>query len=176
MKKIFSLIVIFSFSILLLGCGEERLDHRSILDNETDTVLSLGDEKAVFDDILGERALVESRFETDFEGVQYTYLNENIRVFFRDGIAVQIIVYDELADRFEFRDMSFNMTAQEVERNFTSHFGRDLLIHSQRFYDANGQNIESHDEAYYIAEAVLSELTHVPSALRIRSQHLMFPE
>jgi len=137
MKKVMSLVLMMVFMFLLVGCSgshaRRALDFRSVLDTETGTVFSLGDEQAVFEEAFGEGEFVGLEHN---RVRQYYYADGLLSVRFYQEEAVEILVatwWGDGYERFEFYDFSFEMTDEELDVYFAGDF------HSTRIFDESGQ-------------------------------------
>jgi hypothetical protein len=130
--------------------GNERVDFRSILDTQTDTLLSLGNDKSTFDEALGQgvyNELASESWQMTWEGARaYNYINTGFTVVFYNEIAMQISMWKDI-DRIEFYQMSFDMTDAEVSEHFNR---RSLLQHGYyRYFDSDGQDVLEGEEDYF---------------------------
>lgn len=158
LKRIFvSLLVTFSM-FFLVACNvdntNQSLDFRSILDTQSGSVLSLGDDKSVFDEALGRgvyNQLTSESWQLIWDGARaYNYINTGFTVVFYNNIAKQINLWLDI-DRIEFYQMSFDMTDAEVDENFSR---RSFLYNSYfRYFDSEGQDVLEGEE-YYFARIV----------------------
>jgi len=157
MKKLLGVVIIFVAAILLTACrGGRELDHeldfRSVLDVDSDTVLRLGDSLSDFENALGSGLEMEAEWFGDRENFAiYSFANGILEVFFLDGEAVSITQTEESA-RFQFLEMSFDMTAADIyERFIALEYDFDFVAWYDRFYDSNGREVSNSEEADYIA-------------------------
>lgn len=114
----------------------------SVLDTETNTLLSLGDPQSVFDAVLGAGA------ESSGSVQKIQYLDGSVAVLFNEnGEAININVAFGVP-RLELYDYSYGDDAETVESNgfeYSDLFGISVYT---KYYDAEG-NAASVDDAEY---------------------------
>ena len=173
MKKMFCMILIGIYTLVLAACSvndeestNRELDFRSILDIETNVILSLGDNQSVFDNALGEGDYHDGVLMRE-DLSSYGYADNLLNVVFYQGKAVRISVFNEDGghghDRFEFYQMSFDMADEELD----NYFSEGPWHH--RYYDENGQNIPATDDFEYLASVIMGieGITNLTIARRI---------
>jgi len=158
MKKLLGVAIVFVATVLLAACGGEReLDFRSVLDVETDMILRLGDSLSDFEDVLGVGENVELEWEwtEDIENfASYYFANGILYVFFVDDEAVGII-QDKESTRFQFSDMSFDMTSADIAGRFVDRgLDSEFFIIYDRFYDSRGRDVSDREDADYGARII----------------------
>ena len=155
MKKIFGVFIIFVATFLLTACGGSReLDFRSVLDVDSDTMLSLGDSLSRFEDALGSGTEVDMYIEIDADISRYAFVNGVLEVVFINDQAVSISQTTE-STRFQFSDMSFDMTSDDIAGRFSaSDYSLDFMTFYQRFYDSRGREVGNRLDADYVATIV----------------------
>ena len=151
MKKLLGVCFVFIATVLLVACGRE-LDHRSILDVDTDTILRLGDSLSRFENTLGAGEHIETDWLIDIEdAARYSFSNGILEVIFSNGNAVSIS-QNEQSTRFQFSDMSFDMSAEDMAGRFAIRdLDLDFVNWYDRFYDSRGRDVASRADATYIA-------------------------
>ena len=152
-------------TFLLVACSgdsDETLDFRSVLHVETGTILSLGDEKAQFEEVLDEAAhheILPSGKESYVflpSGEEGGVEGDVVRVIFSDGVAITITM--QHGSGFELKDISFDMGREEISNHFDESFSQFI-----RAYYPSGDIIPmddlmegSFDEGYYIVVITIS--------------------
>lgn len=149
-KLLFILLLTTLTTFIFAACDGLRgtIDHRSIRCTETNIILSLGDPKSAFDDALG-AGQCESVIALEGRGF-YSYALGALEVTFLNDIAVSMTV---LSNRFEFRDMYFDMTLDDIRRRFETQ--NEGYVYAQ-LYNARG-NPSSFANAKYMASIFLRD-------------------
>ena len=148
MKKtvLFILIIVTVLLVSCIDASERALDFRSIACTNTGAVLSLGDERAKFDEVFGEGEYLGYGL--------YGYLDRTLEVGFESDRATGLQFNTHAhTNRIAFYNVDFGMTAREVIDNFTpSEFARDDGLFN-RFFDANGNKVPQEESAYTLTVA-----------------------
>ena len=174
MKKILSLLIMGLLIFLFVGCSNEQNlessneshikfaenpNFHSILDTQTNTILSLGDAKSLFDDTLGEGIPNQiSDLESNEMYHSYWYDNETLSVLFIDNIAAKLILSEQgiQANRFEFKHLSSDITRRELDENFNIVFDDSELTIYRNYYDLE-ENSVLRENAMFYSEVGISD-------------------
>ncbi len=145
MKKV--LFFATAFAILagiLAGCGSGGLDFKSVRDTETGEIISLGDTKESVEKVLGTGVYDETFGE-------YNYLDGLVTVTYDSADQMMYITVEAETNRFEFKDMSFDMKNEDIAGRFTRSDDSDeeLTIRYGKFYDSTGKVVDTEDLAAY---------------------------
>lgn len=149
MVKTFKILGVIILLGILFACNSRPdIDFRSVFDNETGEIFSLGDDRSVFINILGEGFIPESTTDVIHFG--------DLAVFFESDIAIEIAIRNE-SDRFEFRYVSLNISERDLGRYFTNisliNEGSIYL----RFFDHEGRTVLEEDASYFASIVIDNE-------------------
>jgi len=153
MRKVLGMLTAFMAVMMLVACeGDRELDFRSVLDVDSGTILRLGDSLSDFEAVLGAGISAEYEWLEENEGITAYYFSDGVLyVIFLEEEAV-VVVQTEASSRFQFKDMSFDMTLAEIRASFTKHDLPDdemPFYFYDRFYDLRGRKVSNHEDARY---------------------------
>ena len=152
MKKVLILIFIITITLLFAGCDNNNeieteieelpgLDFKSIRYSNTGAILSLGDTRELFISHF-------PNFTPSGHADNSFYFGSGLVVEFEENRAIQILVAVQPGDAplFEFKDLSFAMTEQDISEKGFEHIGPFW----RKFYDANGQATDFENGSYQV--------------------------
>lgn len=172
MKRLFALCLALALMLSLSACGGKKtLDFKSVKVIETGDIISLGDKKEDIDKILGESTLADRKLGTEImytiDGYskydyKYNYNSPLIQLSYKDNILVAILVLNKTEQPFEFKDFSFDMKKEDVEKKYDK--SNDNNIKFFEFLDKNGGKATK-ENAEYINELTLSTDKNAPDKI-----------
>lgn len=134
MKKIV-IMSFFAIIILLSACSKndtkKSVDFKSMLDTESDKIVSIGDEKVDVDKNFGEPTYNEGQYDYP-NGLSITYLSG------------KVVAVEAYLDKFEIIGYTVGMNDEEIVKNFEKSAGNtgDWVFYNAYYDDAGNRCVE----------------------------------